>query len=324
MTRPEIDDDLEFVGRQLAFLTRDSSLSLDESLARMSKVADPDISESIDYVRRLRSGEGSGQEHVLSQIFGMIRKAGLNESKVGDLIGEYYRLKKETDQDLANYFLAIKGTFNYGLTVLAVALVVSLLFTIKLVPNFQAVFNELGSDLPAFTAFMMGGGNLFFIGLILFIMAVLGMTGMALYKVYKDFTAFRYSRVPDRLLLSGSSMLGAINDYTLLKAMYLLVRAGAGHDAVCRFTNEMAGRGAVASELPLRDQARSRLQYADRIGTYISELEYQLSHASFRLTDELAGFRATFNVGIQVLTLILIGAMVIGFYLPIFQLGKAV
>jgi hypothetical protein len=51
-------------------------------------------------------------------------------------------------------------------------------------------------------------------------------------------------------------------------------------------------------------------------------LEHQITQASENLAKQLVRFRTGINIGFQVAIFLLVGAMVVSFYLPIFMLGN--
>lgn len=100
----------------------------------------------------------------------------------------------------------IKKAMTYPIAVVIVALVVSAILLIKVVPQFQSVFANFGAELPAFTQMVIGLSETLQEWWLLVLIAMLGI-GFALKELYKRSKGFRDTI--DRAILKAP-IVGAI------------------------------------------------------------------------------------------------------------------
>ena len=94
----------------------------------------------------------------------------------------------------------IKKAMNYPLAVIGVAVIVSAILLIKVVPQFQEVFSSFGAELPAFTLFVIGISE--FLQADGWIVVVAGVAAAFIFKhVHKTSEKFRDG--VDRMLLKA-------------------------------------------------------------------------------------------------------------------------
>ena len=90
-------------------------------------------------------------EHF-DDLFCNLVDAGEQAGALEDLLDRVATYKEKTEALKAK----IKKAMNYPIAVVLVAVIVSAILLIKVVPQFESVFANFGAELPAFTQFVIG------------------------------------------------------------------------------------------------------------------------------------------------------------------------
>ncbi|MGE7965485.1 type II secretion system F family protein [Pseudomonas sp. NPDC089918] len=239
----------------------------------------------------------------------------------------------------------IKKAMTYPLAVVFVAIIVTGILLVKVVPQFESVFSGFGAELPAFTVMV--------IGLSEFLQAwwwmVLGMLGALIFGVHHAFKkspGFR-DRMDTWLLklpLVGALMYkSAVARYartlsTTFAAGVPLVEA---LDSVAGATGNIVFKRAV---LRIRQDVSTGMQlnFAMRTSGIFPNMAIQMtaigeeSGALDDMLDKVASFyedevdnmvdnlTSLMEPFIMVVLGVIVGGLVVAMYLPIFQLGSAI
>ena len=239
----------------------------------------------------------------------------------------------------------IKKAVKYPIAVIVVAVIVTGILLVKVVPTFQELFEGFGAELPAFTQFVIGlseGLQANFL-LILFITAglIFGFVeGRKHSKAFHD--------AVDRLLLRLPIIGPITHKATVARfARTLSTTFAAGVpliealDACAGATGNVVYRKAV---LQVKDDVATgqQLQFAMRstgvfpamalqmtaIGEESGSLDAMLAKVATYYEDEVDnmvdGLTSMLEPLIMAVLGVLIGGLIIAMYLPIFQLGQVV
>ncbi|HCK5047888.1 TPA: type II secretion system F family protein [Pseudomonas aeruginosa] len=239
----------------------------------------------------------------------------------------------------------IKKAMTYPIAVVIVALVVSAILLIKVVPQFQSVFANFGAELPAFTQMVIGLSETLQEWWLLVLIAMLGI-GFALKELYKRSKGFRDTI--DRAILKAP-IVGAIV-YKSAVARYartLSTTFAAGVplvealDSVSGATGNVVFKSAVA-KIKQDVSSGMQLNFSMRTTNVFPSMAIQMAaigEESGSLDDMLgkvAGFyedevdNAVDNLTtlmepmIMAVLGVLVGGLIVAIYLPIFQLGKVI
>ncbi len=226
-----------------------------------------------------------------------------------------------------------------------VAVVVTVILLVKVVPTFQELFQGFGAELPAFTQFVIGISEFvqerWFLGLIVIAGAIVGFQ-----QAHKRFQAV--ADAVDRLLLK----LPIIGELTYKATVARFARTlsttfAAGVplidalEACAGATGNVVYRNAV---MQVRDDVATgqQLQFAMRntgvfpnmalqmtaIGEESGALDSMLSRVAQYYEDEVDnavdGLTSMMEPLIMGVLGVLVGGLIIAMYLPIFQLGSVV
>lgn len=239
----------------------------------------------------------------------------------------------------------IKKALTYPTAVIIVGLVVSAILLVKVVPQFQEVFQSFGADLPAFTLFVIGLSDFaqdwWFVALI-----AVAVAGFAFQKAHTKSAKFRDTvdhsmlKIPviGQILHNASIARFARTLSTTFAAGVPLVNAlesaaGASgnalyRDAILQIKNGVSTGQSLQSALVMTGIFPNMAVQMISIGEEAGSLELMLDKvADFyeELVDNAVdNLSSLLEPLIMVVLGVLVGGLVIAMYLPIFQLGQVV
>lgn len=234
---------------------------------------------------------------------------------------------------------------TYPIAVIVVAIIVSAILLIKVVPQFQSVFEGFGAELPAFTQMVINISNVLQEWWLL-VLLMMGGAGFLLNHVYKRSEKFRDAtdRTVLKLPIVGAILYkSAVARYartlsTTFAAGVPLVEA---LDSVSGATGNVVFRDAVG-KIKQDVSTGMQLNFSMRTTNIFPSMAIQMTaigEESGALDDMLAkvaGFyeqevdnavdnlTALMEPMIMAVLGVLVGGLIIAMYLPIFQLGNVV
>ncbi|MEB0090955.1 type II secretion system F family protein [Pseudomonas sp. CCI1.2] len=239
----------------------------------------------------------------------------------------------------------IKKAMTYPIAVVIVALIVSAILLIKVVPQFQTVFSNFGAQLPAFTLMVIGLSELLR-GWWYIVLAGLVVSIYCFKRAYKTSQKFRDAidrgllKVPivGPLIYKSSVARYARTLSTTFAAGVPLVEA---LESVASATGNVVFRNAV-NRIKLDVSTGMQLNFSMRttgvfptlaiqmtaIGEESGALDSMLDKVATFYEDEVDGMvdnmTALMEPFIMAVLGVVVGGLVIAMYLPIFQLGNVV
>lgn len=239
----------------------------------------------------------------------------------------------------------IKKAMNYPIAVIVVAIVVSAILLIKVVPQFQEVFASFGAELPAFTQMIINFSE--FIqsdGWMLVVIAI--AAGIAIKQAYRRSKGFRDT--VDRIMLKAPIVGDIVYKSTVARfGRTLATTFSAGVplvdalDSVSGATGNVVFKNAiekikqdVSNGIQLNVSMKSAnifpplaLQMT-AIGEESGSLDTMLDKFATFYEEEVDaavdGLTSLMEPFIMAVLGVLVGGLVIAMYLPIFQLGSAI
>ena len=239
----------------------------------------------------------------------------------------------------------IKKAMKYPATVVVVALIVTIILMVKVVPVFQDLFSSFGADLPAFTQMVVNMSNwmqkYWFILILLIGMVITGLLEakkrsqkfrdtldrLALKLpifgdlVYKAIIA-RYSRTLATTFAAGvplidalESTAGATNNVVYEQAVMRIrddVSTGQQLNFAMRATNRFPS------------MAIQMVAIGEESGALDSMLDKVATHFENEVDNAVDGLTSMMEPLIMAVLGVLVGGLVIAMYLPIFQMGSVV
>ncbi len=239
----------------------------------------------------------------------------------------------------------VKKALFYPAAVMGVAVIVTVVLLIFVIPEFESLYKGFGADLPAFTQFVIGISR-FVQHDGVFVAMVLGGAGYAFFYFKKRSRAMR--EFLDRLVLKVPVIGPILNKAAIARyARTLSTMFAAGVPLVEALTSVAGATGNIVYEkgvMRMRDEVATgqRLQRAmENTGLFPNMVNQMIAvgEESGSL-DEMSGKVATFYEAevdnavdamssllepmIMVILGVLVGGLVIAMYLPIFKLGSVV
>lgn len=239
----------------------------------------------------------------------------------------------------------IKKAMNYPIAVVVVAVVVSAILLIKVVPQFASVFAGFGAELPAFTRFVVGLSEglqewwfVYLIGIVGFVFAFteakkrspklrdaldrLTLKAPIVGKISYNSSVARFARTLSTTFAAGvplvealDSVAGATGNVVFLNAVNK-VKQDVSTGMQLNFSMRTTGVfPSMAIQMTAIGEESGALDVMlDKVATYY---EAEVDNA-------VDGLTALMEPMIMAVLGVLIGGLVIAMYLPIFQLGSVV
>ncbi len=239
----------------------------------------------------------------------------------------------------------IKKAMKYPATVIVVAIVVTIILMVKVVPVFQDLFSSFGADLPAFTQMVVNMSNwmqsywFIMILIIAIVIAAILETKKRSQKfrnlldktalklpifgdlVYKAIIA-RYSRTLATTFAAGVPLIDALES-----------TAGATNnvvyeDAVMKIRDDVATgqqlQFAMRATNLFPSMAIQMVAIGEESGALDAMLDKVATHYENEVDNAVDGLTSMMEPLIMAILGILVGGLVVAMYLPIFQMGSVV
>lgn len=239
----------------------------------------------------------------------------------------------------------IKKALNYPIAVIVVAIIVTAILLIKVVPQFEAVFEGFGAELPAFTQVVVNMSRGLQEYWYVFLGAILAAV-FAFQEAHKRSEAFRnwMDRTMLKLPIVGDIMFKATVARfarTLATTFSAGVPLVESLDSVAGASGNVVFRNAIGT-IKQDVSSGTQLNFAMRTTGIFPSLAIQMtaigeeSGALDTMLDKVASFyEAEVDNAVDGLTAlmepmimavlgVLVGGLIIAMYLPIFQLGQVV
>ncbi len=234
---------------------------------------------------------------------------------------------------------------NYPIAVVAVAIIVSAILLIKVVPQFQSVFANFGAELPAFTLMVIGLSEALQEWWFLILIAMFGL-GFAFKEAHKRSQKFRdgvdrgvlklpivgdilyksslarYARTLATTFAAGVPLVDALDSVSgatgnvVFKNAVNKVKADVSTGMQLNFAMRTTGVfPAMAIQMTAIGEESGALDsMLDKVATFYEE----------EVDNKVDGLTALMEPMIMAVLGVLVGGLIIAMYLPIFQLGSVV
>ncbi|WP_434679689.1 type II secretion system F family protein [Pseudomonas sp. R1-18] len=339
--------DIAFFSRQMATMMK-AGVPLLQSFDIISEGAEnPNMRALVDSLKQEVSAGNSfatalrQKPEYFDDLYCNLVDAGEQAGALESLLDRVATYKEKTEALKAK----IKKAMTYPIAVLVVAIIVSGILLIKVVPQFQSVFSGFGAELPAFTLMVIGLSEV----VQQWWLAIIGLfvAGFFLFKrAYKQSQKFRDSidrfllKIPiiGPLIFKSSVARYARTLATTFAAGVPLVEA---LDSVAGATGNVVFKNAV-NKIKQDVSTGMQLNFSMRSTNVFPSLAIQMtaigeeSGALDNMLDKVASYyEAEVDNMVDSLTSLMepmimavlgvvVGGLVIAMYLPIFQLGNAV
>ena len=239
----------------------------------------------------------------------------------------------------------IKKAMYYPASIVAVAVVITFILLLWVVPQFESLFKNFGADLPVPTQMVIAMSR-FIQSWWWLILSVIGASGWLTYKSWRDSPATR-ARM-DALLLKAPVFGPLVRKATIARfARTLSTMAGAGvplveamesvagaagnavyRDAILQMRDQVATGNQLQMAMQQTNLFPSMVTQMVAVGEESGALDSMLSKVADyyerEVDDAVDALSSLMEPMIMVVLGVLIGGLVIAMYLPIFKMGQVV
>lgn len=281
------------------------------------------------------------QPLYFDDLFCNLVDAGEQAGALESLLDRIATYKEKTEQLKAK----IKKAMNYPIAVIVVALIVSAILLIKVVPQFQSVFSGFGAELPAFTLWVInlseGLQKWWFVILIAIFASAFGIKQAfrRSAKVRDGFDRFilKMPVVGDIIYKSSIARFARTLSTTFAAGVPLVealdsVAGATGNIVFKNATNKV--KSDVSTGMQLNFSMRSTGVFpsmaiqmtaiGEESGALDSMLDKVATYYEEEVDNMVDGLTALMEPLIMSVLGVLVGGLVIAMYLPIFKLGAVV
>ncbi len=274
-------------------------------------------------------------------LFCSLVDAGETAGALETMLDRVATYKEKTEQLKAK----IKKAMTYPIAVMVVAVIVTAILLIKVVPVFAETFSSFGADLPAFTLFVLGLSE----ALQASWMVILVIIAVAIYA-FKEarFRSKRFSYEVDKYTLKVPIVGGIVYNAVVARFARTLattfsagvpivdalesVAGAAGnalyHDAILRVRDDVTTGIQLQQAIKSTGMFPILLQQMAAIGEESGALDEMLEKAATHyeelVDNSVDNLTSLLEPMIMAVLGVLVGGLLIAMYLPIFQLGNVV
>ncbi len=250
---------------------------------------------------------------------------------------------KEKSEQLKN---KIKKAMTYPISVLVVAVVVSAILLIFVVPTFAEMFEGFGAELPAFTQFVVGLSDTLVDNVWLFLAAIIGFVqgfkqAKLRSKAFRDGLDKLALKLPAigqlttnaaiaRFARTLATMFAA--GVPLVEAMVSVAGASGNsvyQEAILKVRDDIAGGTTLQSSLSQNKELFPNMLIqmvgiGEESGALDEMLDKVAEYYEEAVDDAVDNLTAMLEPMIMAFLAVVIGGLVIAMYLPIFKMGEVV
>jgi type IV pilus assembly protein PilC len=273
------------------------------------------------YCNLVDSGEKAGAlEHMLDRIAMYLEKTEILKKKV-------------------------KKAMTYPIAVVVVAIVVTAILLVKVVPQFESLFQGFGADLPVFTQFIIGISEWMQQWWFIVLLGIVG--SIFLFKEAKR-KSQKFSDIVDKYVLklpivgeildkSAVAKFGRVLSTTFASGVPLVdaldsVAGATGNavyrDAVMKIKDDVSSGTQLQASMKTTGvfpvMAVQLTAIGEESGNLDEMLEKVADHYEGVVDDMVDNLTALMEPMIMAVLGVLVGGLIIGMYLPIFQMGQVV
>lgn len=281
------------------------------------------------------------QPLYFDDLFCNLVDAGEQAGALENLLDRVATYKEKTEALKAK----IKKAMNYPIAVVVVAIIVSCILLIKVVPQFESVFSSFGAELPAFTQFVVGLSKSLQSDWYIFLFVICGIVfsfteskkrsekfrnwlDKAALKapivgdiIYKSSVA-RYARTLATTFAAGVPLVEALD--SVAGATGNIVFKNAVQKVKQDVTSGMQLNFSMRSTGVFPSMAVQMTAIGEESGALDMMLDKVASYYEAEVDNAVDGLTALMEPLIMSVLGVLVGGLVIAMYLPIFQLGQVV
>ena len=339
--------DIAIFTRQLATMLK-AGVPLVQSFDIVAEGADkPRMKELVINIRNdVASGSGLAPSlakypRLFDDLFCSLVASGEDSGTLETMLDRVATYKEKTEQLKAK----IKKALTYPTAVVVVAIVVTAILLIKVVPQFAETFRSFGSDLPAFTLFVLTISN--FVQKWWFVILLMIIGAIFLFREAK-LRSVAFAEFLDRLMLRAPVFGGIVHDAiiarfsrtlaTTFAAGVPLVDAlestagAAGNSVYAKAIRQIKDDVTTGSTLYSSTKATGlfpnmllqMMSIGEESGALDEMLDKVANHYEEAVDNAVDSLSSLMEPMIMAILGVLVGGLMIAMYLPIFMLGSVI
>ena len=339
--------DIAIFTRQLATMLK-AGVPLVQSFDIVAEGAEkPRMKELVGNIRNdVASGSGLAPSlakypRLFDDLFCSLVASGEDSGTLETMLDRVATYKEKTEQLKAK----IKKALTYPTAVVVVAIVVTAILLIKVVPQFAETFRSFGSDLPAFTLFVLHISN--FVQKWWFVILLMIIGAIFLFREAK-LRSVAFAEFLDRLMLRAPVFGGIVHDAiiarfsrtlaTTFAAGVPLVDAlestagAAGNSVYAKAIRQIKDDVTTGSTLYSSTKATGlfpnmllqMMSIGEESGALDEMLDKVANHYEEAVDNAVDSLSSLMEPMIMAILGVLVGGLMIAMYLPIFMLGSVI
>ena len=339
--------DIAIFTRQLATMLK-AGVPLVQSFDIVAEGAEkPRMKELVGNIRNdVASGSGLAPSlakypRLFDDLFCSLVASGEDSGTLETMLDRVATYKEKTEQLKAK----IKKALTYPTAVVVVAIIVTAILLIKVVPQFAETFRSFGSDLPAFTLFVLTISN--FVQKWWFVILLMIIGAIFLFREAK-LRSVAFAEFLDRLMLRAPVFGGIVHDAiiarfsrtlaTTFAAGVPLVDAlestagAAGNSVYAKAIRQIKDDVTTGSTLYSSTKATGlfpnmllqMMSIGEESGALDEMLDKVANHYEEAVDNAVDSLSSLMEPMIMAILGVLVGGLMIAMYLPIFMLGSVI
>ena len=339
--------DIAVFTRQLATMLK-AGVPLVQSFDIVAEGAEkPRMKELVSNVRNdVASGSGLAPSlakypRLFDDLFCSLVASGEDSGTLETMLDRVATYKEKTEQLKAK----IKKALTYPTAVIVVAIVVTAILLIKVVPQFAETFRSFGSDLPAFTLFVLHISN--FVQDWWFVILLMIVAAIFLFREAK-LRSVKFAEFLDRLILRAPIFGGIVHDSVVARFSRTLATtfaAGVPLVDALESTAGAAGNSVYAKAIrQIKDDVTSgstlysstratglfpnmllqMMSIGEESGALDEMLDKVANHYEEAVDNAVDSLSSLMEPMIMAILGVLVGGLMVAMYLPIFMLGSVI
>ena len=339
--------DIAVFTRQLATMLK-AGVPLVQSFDIVAEGAEkPRMKELVSNVRNdVASGSGLAPSlakypRLFDDLFCSLVASGEDSGTLETMLDRVATYKEKTEQLKAK----IKKALTYPTAVVVVAIVVTAILLIKVVPQFAETFRSFGSDLPAFTLFVLHISN--FVQDWWFVILLMIVAAIFLFREAK-LRSVKFAEFLDRLILRAPIFGGIVHDSVVARFSRTLATtfaAGVPLVDALESTAGAAGNSVYAKAIrQIKDDVTSgstlysstkatglfpnmllqMMSIGEESGALDEMLDKVANHYEEAVDNAVDSLSSLMEPMIMAILGVLVGGLMVAMYLPIFMLGSVI
>lgn len=339
--------DIAVFTRQLATMLR-AGVPLIQSFEITAEGADnPNLRDLLNNIKNEVAGGNTLADSLrkhpkyFDDLYCNLVASGEQSGSLESLLARIATYKEKTEQ----LKMKVKKAIRYPIAVVVIAVIVTAILLVKVVPQFQEVFQSFGADLPAFTLMVIGMSEFMqaywyyiLIGIIAFVL----VTSKALEKNKglrdaRDRMVLKLPIMGDILHKSAMARFARTLSTTFAAGVPLVdaldsVAGAAGnvvfYDATKQIKEDVSSgmqlQFAMKNTAIFSNMAVQMVSIGEESGALDEMLDKVASYYEDEVDNAVDGLTSLMEPLIMSVLGVLIGGLIVAMYLPIFQLGSVV